>query len=168
MKRSNTNTKDIRSRIKHSNVHLGTGVEVERVSHSQIQQQRTASGSAGHSIPAASPYQYDSPAADRASYGFPSGQHDASQQQQPQYHQPSQHQHLGVGPSSISLTPSDSISNFEGRQAHMQHRHAHTASSSSQQQYQPLNPSSLSAAHSRQASGNGLFPRPASPTTTRR
>ncbi|CAO1627775.1 unnamed protein product [Parajaminaea phylloscopi] len=143
-KRSNTTAKDIRSRIKHSNVHLGTGVELERISHSQLQQQRSAAGGTPLQSPFGQPGLHHSASASPAhqsegtSYGFPS--------------QESQ----GSGASS-HLVSADAPGQFDGRQP--QHGHPQ-----SYRQYQPSAPSSLSAGHSRQASQQSFAFRPISPS----
>ncbi|PWN29329.1 hypothetical protein BDZ90DRAFT_230216 [Jaminaea rosea] len=155
-KRSNTTAKDIRSRIKHSNVHLGTGVELERVTHSQIQQQRAAAGIGN--VPGA-PGQQQPTSASASYHNQPS--YSASYDAQPATAPFAQEQHhLGAGPSFVSLTPSDSISNHEGRTAHQMSaippvpsgHHQHQPSTSSLRNHQAKQPS------------QSLFPRPPSPT----
>lgn len=100
-------SKDIRSRIKHENVRLGAGTQMGGVPNNfglqtnafQVQSQRTHqhSPSLGHRRDV-----FDAPDL----YGGTS-------------EVPSHNAHpLGAGPSFVSLSPSDSISNFEGRPGH--------------------------------------------------
>ncbi|CAO1630595.1 unnamed protein product [Sympodiomycopsis kandeliae] len=119
MSRRNANSgKDIRSRIKHSNANLGSGVELSRT-------QTTSASQAGYASNLGNSYDQDAA------------------------HQ----NHLGAGPSFVSLTPSDSISNFEGKHGGI-----------SSQQYPQYQHQQSSIPLPGGPQGGSLFPRSPSPT----
>lgn len=106
-------TKDIRSRIKHENVNLGGGTEMGGVPNNQGLHSNTFAPpfrqqqGVGHHVSASTASNH-SVGAPMAIGPFRSGSGDTGLV----HHQPHP---LGAGPSFVSLSPSDSISNFEGR-----------------------------------------------------
>jgi exocyst complex component 4 len=113
--KSNNKDKDIRSRIKHENVNLGAGTEMggqpagqglhSNVFNNNIPYRQNAPLPGHNPTPSVvSNHSYVSSGPMRMTYNVNPSQ-DFVHQSHP----------LGAGPSFVSLSPSDSISNFEGR-----------------------------------------------------